>query len=145
MRAASAASETVSWEAGVETQERAREEPSGDGRARYSEIDLPGQFSLSAQGPDGRATLPRLGWRTAVEWGLDDFSPLSGQLARLIVGQLPSRRFVRTLGIDTMVELTHAFSRRLQLAVAAGIERGAGWHDAVAVLAIQASPPGRWF
>jgi len=41
---------------------------------------------------------------------LTDFSPLSGQLARPIVGQLPSQRFVRTLGIDTMLELTHALA-----------------------------------
>ena len=80
---------------------------------------------------DGKASLPLLH-----DVRSDGLSPGA---------ELPSQRFVRTLGIDTMVELTHAFSRRLQLAVAAGIERGAGWHDAVAVLAIQASPPGRWF
>src|SRR2546425_488234 len=173
-----AASETIGWEAAAETQERAREEPTGVGRARYSELGLRARLGLSAQGPDGRATLTyapsllfsqafpgraepgtaarqsgrlmleprldpttRLGWRTAVEWGLTDFSPLSGQLARPVVGQLPSQRFVRTFGIDTMLELTHAFSRRLQLAVAAGMERGGGLgHDAVAALPIQVGP-----
>ena len=173
-----AASETVGWEAAAETQERAREEPTADGRARYSELGLRAQLGLSAQGPDGRAALTyapsllfsqaisgpaepgtaarqsgrlmletrlapttRLGWRTAVEWGLTDFSPLSGQLARPVVGQLPSQRFVRTLGIDTMLEFTHAFSRRVQLAVAGGMERGGGLgHDAVAALPIQVGP-----
>ena len=173
-----AASETVGWEAAAETQERAREEPTADGRARYSELGLRAQLGLSAQGPDGRAALTyapsflfsqaisgpaepgtaarqsgrlmletrldpttRLGWRTSAEWGLTDFSPLSGQLARPVVGQLPSQRFVRTLGIDTMLELTHAFSRRVQLAVAGGMERGGGLgHDAVAALPIQVGP-----
>jgi hypothetical protein len=173
-----AVSETVGWEAGAETQGRARQEPTGDGPARYGELGLRAQLGLSAQGPDGRAALTyapslllgqsvsgpaepgtavrqsgrlmletrlapttRLAWRTAVEWGLTDFSPLSGQLARPVVGQLPSQRFVRTLGIDTMLELKHAFSRRLQLAVAAGVERAGGLgHDAVAVLPIQVGP-----
>ncbi|HYV67461.1 MAG TPA: hypothetical protein VE964_14550 [Myxococcales bacterium] len=173
-----AAGETVGWEAGVQTQGRARQEPTGDGRARYGEFGVRAQIGLSAQGPDGRAVLnyspsvlfsqaisgpaepgtaarqtgrllletrldpaTRLSWRTAAEWGLTDFSPLSGQLARPVVGQLPSERFVRTLGVETMFELTHAFSRRLRLAVAAGMERGGGLgHDAVAVLPIQIGP-----
>jgi hypothetical protein len=173
-----AASETTGWEAAVETQERAREQPTGDGRGRYGELALRAQLGVSAKGPDSRAVLTyspsllfnqaisgpaepgtaarqsgrllletrlapatRVGWRTSLEWGLTDFSPLSGQLVRPIVGQLPSQRFVRTLGLETMLELTYAFSRRLQLAVAAGMERGGGLgHDAVAVLPIQVGP-----
>ena len=172
------ASETVGWEAAAETQGRARQEPSGDGRARYGEFGVRAQIGLSAQGPDGRAVLnyspsllfseafsgpaepgtaarqtgrlllesrlapaTRLAWRTAAEWGLTDFSPLSGQLARPVVGQLPLQRFVRTLDVETMLEFTHAYSRRLRLAVAAGVERGGGLgHDAVGVLPMQVGP-----
>jgi hypothetical protein len=56
--------------------------------------------------------------------GWTDFSPLSGQLTPPVVGRLPSERFVRTLGVETMLEITHAFSRRLQLSVAGGAFRG---------------------
>src|ERR1700682_6480457 len=61
----------------------------------------------------------RLTSRTALDWGLTDFSTLSGQLAPSAVVPLPSQRFVRTLGVETMLDLTHAFSRRPQLPVAA--------------------------
>jgi len=84
------------------------------------------------------APATRLTSRTAFGWGTTDFSPLSGQLTRPVVGQLPSRRFVRTLGLETTLDLTHTFSRRLQLSVAAGVQRSGGvGHDAVSVLPFQ--------
>jgi hypothetical protein len=58
-----------------------------------------------------------------------------------VVGLLPSQRFVRTFGIETMLDVTHSFSRRLQLSVAGGIQRSGGLgHDAVAVLPFQVGP-----
>ena len=83
----------------------------------------------------------RLTSRTALDWGLTDFSTLSGQLAPSAVVPLPSQRFVRTLGVETMLDLTHAFSRRPQLPVAAGLQRGGGvGHDAVSALPFQMGP-----
>jgi len=76
-----------------------------------------------------------------LDWGLTDFSPLSGQLTPSVVGPLPTQRFVRTLGVETMLDLTHAFSRRLQLSAAVGLQRSGGvGHDATAVLPFQVGP-----
>jgi hypothetical protein len=87
------------------------------------------------------APATRLASRTTFDWGLTDFSPLSGQGPPLIVGRLPSARFVRTLGLEMMFDLTHAFSRRLQLAVSAGMQRSGGvGHDAVQILPFQVGP-----
>jgi hypothetical protein len=87
------------------------------------------------------APATRLTSRTALDWGLTDFSPLSGQLTPLVVGPLPTQRFVRTLGIETMLDLTHAFSRRLQLSAVAGLQRSGGvGHDATAILPFQVGP-----
>jgi hypothetical protein len=83
----------------------------------------------------------RLVSRTSLDWGLTDFSPLSGQVAPSVGGLLPTQRFVRTLGVETMLDLTHAFSRRLQLSVAAGLQRSGGvGHDAISVLPFQVGP-----
>ena len=83
----------------------------------------------------------RLTSRTSLDWGLTDFSPLSGQVAPPVAGLLPAQRFVRTLGVETMLDLTHAFSHRLQLSVAAGLQRSGGvGHDAVSVLPFQVGP-----
>jgi hypothetical protein len=83
----------------------------------------------------------RLTSRTSLDWGLTDFSPLSGQATPPVVGLLPARRFVRTLGVEAMLDLTHVFSRRLQLSVAAGLQRSGGvGHDAVSVLPFQVGP-----
>ena len=87
------------------------------------------------------APATRLISRTSVDWGLTDFSPLSGQVTPLLVGPLPARRFVRTLGVETMLDMTHAFSRRLELSVGAGVQRSGGiGHDAVSVLPFQVGP-----
>jgi hypothetical protein len=87
------------------------------------------------------APVTRLTSRTSVEWGLTDFSPLAGQAARVVVGPLPPQHFVRTLSVETMLELTHAYSRRLQLSLAAGFQRSGGiGHDAIQVLPFQAGP-----
>jgi hypothetical protein len=76
-----------------------------------------------------------------LDWGLTDFSPLSGQVTLPVVGRLPSQRFVHTLGVETMLEITHAFSRRLQLSVAGGVQRSGGvGHDAAEVLPFQVGP-----
>jgi len=167
-----ATGEAIRWSASMDTQTRSRDEPAGEGRARYGELDLRGNFELSTSGPDGSAALTwlpsfllsqglsgpaldsnaslegarlelktrlapatRLTSSTSFDWGTTDFSPLSGQLTRPVVGQLPSQRFVRTLGLQTMFDLTHTFSRRLELSVAAGIQRTGGLgHEAVSVL-----------
>jgi hypothetical protein len=87
------------------------------------------------------APATRLGLRTSLDWGLTDFSPLSGQLTTPSATSLPSQRFVRTLGFEMMVDLTHAFSRRLQLSVAGGLQRSGGvGHAAVSVLPFQVGP-----
>jgi hypothetical protein len=92
------------------------------------------------------APATRLTSRTSLDWGLTDFSPLSGQVTPSqvtpsIVGLLPTQRFVRTLGVETMLDLTHAFSRRLQLSVVAGLQRSGGvGHEAVSVLPFQVGP-----
>jgi hypothetical protein len=79
--------------------------------------------------------------RTTLDWGLTDFSPLSAQLTPSIVARLPPERFVRTLAIETMLDVTHAFSRRLQLSASAGLQRSGGaGHDAVEVLPLQVGP-----
>jgi hypothetical protein len=79
--------------------------------------------------------------RTTLDWGLTDFSPLSAQITPSIVARLPPQRFVRTLGIETMLDLTHAFSRRLQLSATAGLQRSGGvGHYAVEVLPFQVGP-----
>jgi hypothetical protein len=83
----------------------------------------------------------RLLSRTTFDWHLTDFSPLSGQVTSPVVGLLPLQRFVRTLAIEMVLDLTHAFSRRLQLSVAAGLQRSGGiGHDAVQVLPFQVGP-----
>jgi hypothetical protein len=88
-----------------------------------------------------RAT--RLGWRTSFDWGLTDFSPLSGQVTTPSATSLPSQRFVRTLDFEMMLDLTHAFSRRLQLSMAGGLHRSGGvGHDAMSVLPFQVGPQG---
>ena len=85
----------------------------------------------------------RLSSRTVIDWGLTDFSPLSGQVAPVTVGLLPPQRFVRTLGVEMMLDLAHAFSRRLQLLVTAGMQRGGGLgHEAVSVLPMQVGLQG---
>jgi hypothetical protein len=79
--------------------------------------------------------------RTTVDWGLTDFSPLSAQVTPSIVARLPPQRFVRTLGVEMMLDLAHAFSRRLQLSATAGLQRSGGvGHDAVEVLPFQVGP-----
>ncbi|HEY4771274.1 MAG TPA: hypothetical protein VIH51_11650, partial [Myxococcales bacterium] len=83
----------------------------------------------------------RLAFRSGFDWGLTDFSPLSGQVTPPVVGLLPSQRFVRTLAVEMNVDLTHAFSRRLQLSAVAGFQRSGGiGHEAVAALPIQVGP-----
>src|SRR5882672_933802 len=166
------ATEAIRWNATLDTQTRSRDEPSGEARVRYGELDLRGNLELSTSGPDGSAALTwlpsfllsqgisgpamdsnasqqgarlelktrlapatRLTSLTSFDWGTTDFSPLSGQLTRPVVGQLPSQRFVRTLGLQTMLDLTHTFSPRLELSVAAGVQRSGGLgHEAVSVL-----------
>jgi hypothetical protein len=87
------------------------------------------------------APATRLGFRTSFDWGLTDFSPLSGQLTPSSSASLPSQRFVRTLGLEMMLDLMHAFSRRLQLSLAGGLQRSGGMgHDAVSVLPFQVGP-----
>jgi|SRR6267143_360880 len=171
--------DSIRWNASVETQMRAIDEPGPDRRAGLGELDVHAQVGLSTQGPDGVATLTyspsfllrqamygvptgngnstlhggglelqtrlapttRLASRTVLTWGLTDFSPLSGQVAPPTVGPLPPQRFVRTLGVESMLDLTHAFSRRLRMSVAAGIQRSGGLgHEAVSVLPIQVGP-----
>jgi hypothetical protein len=77
-----------------------------------------------------------------VDWGLTDFSPLSGQVTTTPGSTLlPPQRFVRTLGLEMMLDLAHAFSPRTQLSVAAGMQRSGGLgHDAVSVIPIQVGP-----
>jgi hypothetical protein len=87
------------------------------------------------------APATRLTSRTVLDWGLTDFSPLSGQVTPPVAGLLPSHRFVRTLGVETMLDLTHAFSRRLLLSVAGGVQRSGGLgHEAAQVLPFQVGP-----
>jgi hypothetical protein len=83
----------------------------------------------------------RLTSRTTVDWGLTDFSPLSSQVTPSIVARLPPQRFVRTLGIETMLDLAHRFSRRLQLSATAGLQRSGGiGHEGVGALPFQVGP-----
>jgi len=85
-------------------------ETTGNGTRQLGRVELRARL----------APTTRLISRTSVDWGLTDFSPLSGQVTPLLVGPLPARRFVRTLGVETMLDMTHAFSRRLELSVGAG-------------------------
>jgi hypothetical protein len=86
------------------------------------------------------APTTRLTSRTLVEWGRTDYSPLSGTPIPEAVS-LPSQRFVRTLVVDTMLELAHAFSRRLRLSVGAGFRRSGGaGHAAIQILPYQVGP-----
>jgi hypothetical protein len=128
---------------------------------------LVSQVAFGAAGQAGNATrhagrlelrtmltpTTRLATRSTLDWGLTDFSPLSGQLmssgqvtpagqvAPSIVARLPPQRFVRTLGVEVMVDLAHAFSRRLQLSATAGWQRSGGvGHAAVEVLPLQVGP-----
>ena len=79
--------------------------------------------------------------RTSLDWGLTDLSPLSAQRAPTLGVVLPSIPFVRTLGINSQLELSHAFSRRLQLSASLGVQRSGGvGHDAVQVVPFQAGP-----
>ncbi len=83
----------------------------------------------------------RLLSRTTLDWGLTDFSPLSAQVTPSIVARLPPQRFLRTLGVETMLDLAHAFSRRLLLSAAAGLQRSGGvGHDAIQFLPFQVGP-----
>jgi len=84
------------------------------------------------------APATRLTSRTSFDLGLTDFSPLSAQATRPVVGQLPPQRFVRTLGVDTMLDMTHDFSRRLHVTLVAAVQRSGGvGHEAVSVLPFQ--------
>jgi hypothetical protein len=106
-------------------------ETTGNGTRQLGRVELRARL----------APTTRLISRTSVDWGLTDFSPLSGQVTPLLVGPLPARRFVRTLGVETMLDMTHAFSRRLELSVGAGVQRSGGiGHDAVSVLPFQVGP-----
>jgi len=173
-----AAGEPIRWSAAVQTQLRARDEPSADNRAELGEIDLRGRFGLLADVAAGAAALTytprvllqqvfsgspmaggnatqhggqlqletrlapttRLTSRTSVEWGRTDYSPLSGTPIPGAVN-LPSQRFVHTLGVDTMLDLAHAFSRRLRMSVGAGFRRSGGvGHDAIQILPYQVGP-----
>jgi hypothetical protein len=84
----------------------------------------------------------RLTSRTMIDWGLTDFSPLSAQVTpSTIVARLPPQRFVRTLGIETMLDLAHRFSRRLELSATAGLQRSGGiGSEGVQVLPFQVGP-----
>lgn len=81
--------------------------------------------------------------RTSLDWGLTDLSPLSVQRPPTLGVVLPSIPFVHTLGINSQLELSHAFSRRLQLSVSVGVQRSGGvGHDAVQVVPFQVGPQG---
>jgi len=88
------------------------------------------------------APTTRLASRMLVDWGLTDFSPLSGQVTTTPASTLlPSQRFVRTLGLEMMLDLTHAFSPRTRLSVSGGVQRSGGeGHDAVTVYPFQVGP-----
>ena len=87
------------------------------------------------------APATRLASRMLIDWGLTDFSPLSGQVTTPGSTLLPPQRFVRTLGLEMMLDLTHAFSPRMRLSVSGGLQRSGGvGHDAVSVLPFQVGP-----
>jgi len=80
------------------------------------------------------APTTRLASRTVLTWGLTTFSPLPDRWRRQRSAPCRRKRFVRTLGVESMLDLTHGFSRRCD-AVAAGIQRSGGLgHEAVSVL-----------
>jgi hypothetical protein len=100
----------------------------GDSTQQGGRIDLERRLSPTT----------RVGLRSAVDWGLTDFSPLAGQTVALGNGLLPSQRFVRTLNVDGALELRHRFSRRFELAVSGGFQRSGGdGHEDAQVLPIQ--------
>jgi len=81
-----------------------------------------------------------LSWYTRADWGLVDYSPLSGAPIAGAVS-LPSQRFVSTLALETMLDLSHGFSSRLRLSTRAGFRRSGGLgFDAVRVLPRQVGP-----
>jgi hypothetical protein len=87
------------------------------------------------------APATRLASRMLIDWGLTDFSPLSGQVTTPGSTLLPPQRFVRTLGLEMMLDLTHAFSPRMRLSVSGGVQRSGGLgHDAVSVFPFQVGP-----
>jgi hypothetical protein len=102
----------------------------------------------NASGHGGRLELrtrltptTRLLSRTTLDWALTDFSPLSAQVTPSIVARLPPQRFLRTLAVETMLELAHSFSRRLLLSATARVQRSGGvGHDAVEFLPFQVGP-----
>jgi hypothetical protein len=54
---------------------------------------------------------------------------------------LPPQRFVRTLGLEMMLDLTHAFSPSMRLSVSGGVQRSGGLgHEAVSVFPFQVGP-----
>ncbi len=111
-----------------------------------------GRLELEARlGPTTRLTS-----RSLVEWGLTDFSPLSsagvagapadpGTVGTPAgIARLPSQRFVHTLQLESTLGVTHRFSRRLQVSLAAGAVRSGGiGHDGVQAVPIQVGPQAR--
>jgi len=87
------------------------------------------------------APATRLTSRMFIDWGLTDFSPLSGQVTTPGAALLPPQRFVHTLGLQMMLDLTHAFSPRTRLSVSGGVQRSGGFgHDAASVFPFQVGP-----
>lgn len=104
-----------------------------------------GRLSLAGK----LAPATTLALENRVDWGLTDFSPLSGAQPAVVPGVFPQQRFVHTLGIDSTVGVEHGFDPSLSLAVSGGYRRSGGAdHDAVQVLPMQAGPVGaaslRW-
>src|SRR5437762_5840903 len=81
-----------------------------------------------------------LSWHTIAEWGMVDYSPLSGAPIASPVS-LPSQRFVNTLALETMLDLSHRFSSRLRFYTRSGFRRSGGLgYDAVQILPRQMGP-----
>jgi len=95
-----------------------------------------GQLRLGAR----LAPTTVLSWYTTAEWGMVDYSPLSGAPIAGAVS-LPSQRFVSTLALETMLDLSHRFSSRLRFSTRAGFRRSGGLgYDAVQILPRQMGP-----
>jgi hypothetical protein len=95
-----------------------------------------GQLRLGAR----LAPTTVLSWYTTAEWGMVDYSPLSGAPIPGAVS-LPSQRFVSTLALETMLDLSHRFSSRLRFSTRAGFRRSGGLgYDAVRVLPREMGP-----
>jgi hypothetical protein len=84
-----------------------------------------------------------LAWRSAIDWGLTDLSPLAAQPGLVGPGLYPAQRFVHTLSLGTGLDLRQRLSRRLDFAVSAGFQRSGGLGaEAVAVLPMQVGALG---